>query len=63
MTEHEAHYRRLFPNAGNPPRTITPSRIDDLRARVQIAEIRNRASAAGASIRANHHKATRGEAN
>ena len=56
MTEHQAHYRRIYPRAGTvTPRAIAPATISDLRDRVQVAEIRARARAVGTSIRSRHH--------
>jgi hypothetical protein len=59
QAEADAHYRRLFPNAGNPPRTLKPTTLADLRDRVQVAQIRELAHAAGQGIRSRHHYARR----
>jgi hypothetical protein len=59
QAEADAHYRRIYPTAGNPPRTLKPSTMEDLRDRVQVTQIRELAHAAGRGIRSRHHYARR----
>jgi len=59
QAEADARCRHIYPTAGNLPCTLKPYTMADLRDRVQVAEIRERAHAVGDGIRAHHHYARR----